>query len=73
MNKDFISKLKNASQYIHKQSLNVRSNYMIVSSEIAEVMSEVLDPVKMKQKDRLRKIKRILNEEDTNMSDSDNV
>jgi hypothetical protein len=55
-----INRLNKASNAIHKQSLNGSGNYIIVGSEVAKVMDEVLDSSRKKRKEREKKLKRIL-------------
>jgi len=59
--KGLLKKVLEASNEIHKNKLNGSSNYMITTKEIANIIKEETDKINKKQT-RIKKLKRILNE-----------
>ena len=59
--KDLIQKINDAANIIHKSNIRGGSNYIIVSTQVADAMEKVLDP-DYKRKIREKKLRRILND-----------
>ena len=64
LSKNLLKKINIASDIITKQSRNNQGNYMIVNSEIAEILNDMNEEQRIKEKQelRLKKLKRLLEE-----------
>ncbi len=64
LSKNLLKKINIASDIINKQSRNNQGNYMIVNSEIAEILNVMNEEQRIKEKQelRLKKLKRLLEE-----------
>lgn len=63
-NKELITKLNIASKLIHEKSLRGNGNFIIVNSQIAELIDNI-DKMKLRDK-KLKKIMKRLNENSIN-------